>query len=77
VENGALLSFGTPRRLFRARMAGGPDDARDYYATATDGGSFLLDSALGDDNDTAITVVVNWSAEAAESSATEPARDLD
>jgi DNA-binding winged helix-turn-helix (wHTH) protein/Tol biopolymer transport system component len=64
MERGELPSFGAPRRLFRAPMAGGPDDARDYYATAADGASFLLDSAFGDDNDTAITVVVNWSAEA-------------
>jgi serine/threonine-protein kinase len=77
VENDAPLSFGTPRRLFRARMAGGPDDARDHYATAADGGSFLLDSAVGKDDDTAITVVVNWSAEATENSAAEPGRYLD
>ncbi len=33
--------FGSPRRLFRAPVAGGPDDARDYYAAAADGGRFL------------------------------------
>ena len=59
--------FGSARRLFRAPVAGGPDDARDYYAAAADGGRFLID-ALGDDrdNDGAITVVVNWPAESEE-----------
>jgi eukaryotic-like serine/threonine-protein kinase len=55
--------FGVPHRLFRARMAGGPDDARDYYAAAADGGSFLLDGAFGDGDDSSITVVLNWPAE--------------
>jgi Tol biopolymer transport system component/DNA-binding winged helix-turn-helix (wHTH) protein len=76
VEQSEALSFGAPRRLFRAPMAGGPDDARDYYATAADGGSFLVDSAFGDGNDTAITVVLNWSAEA-EDSAIQSSRHLD
>jgi Tol biopolymer transport system component/DNA-binding winged helix-turn-helix (wHTH) protein len=76
VQKGEPYSFGAPRRLFRAPMAGGPDDARDYYATAADGGKFLLDSAFGDGDDTAITVVVNWSAEA-ESSAPPSSRHLD
>ena len=76
VEKGESPSFGAPQQLFRAPMAGGPDDARDYYATAADGGRFLLDSAFGDGNDTAITVVVNWSAEA-ESSATHSSRRLE
>ena len=76
VRKGEPDSFGAPHRLFRAPIAGGPDDARDYYATAADGGSFLLDSAFGDGDDTAITVVVNWSAEA-EVSATPSSRDLD
>ncbi len=55
--------FGSPRRLFRAPVAGGPDGARDYYAAAADGGRFLLDSAFSDGGDGAITVVVNWPAE--------------
>ena len=76
MEKGESPSFGAPQQLFRAPMAGGPDDARDYYATAADGGRFLLDSAFGDGNDTAITVVVNWSAEA-ESSATHSSRRLE
>ena len=54
--------FGSPRRLFRARVAGGPDDARDYYAAAPDGGRFLLDRGF-DGEDSPITVVVNWPAE--------------
>jgi eukaryotic-like serine/threonine-protein kinase len=54
--------FASPRRLFRARVAGGPDDARDYYAAAPDGGRFLLDRA-DDSGDGPITVVVNWPAE--------------
>ena len=64
VGKGDPDSFGAPHRLFRAPIAGGPDDARDYYATAANGGKFLLDSALGDSDDATITVVVNWSAEA-------------
>jgi tricorn protease-like protein len=60
--------FGSARRLFRAPVAGGPDDARDYYAAAADGGRFLLDGAFGNDrdNDGAITVLVNWPAETEE-----------
>ncbi|HEX5046975.1 MAG TPA: winged helix-turn-helix domain-containing protein, partial [Gammaproteobacteria bacterium] len=55
--------FGAPRRLFRTPVAGDAGDARDYYAAAPDGGRFLLDGRFGDGNDSAITVVVNWSAE--------------
>ena len=55
--------FGAPRRLFRAPVSGGPDDARDFYAAAPDGGRFLLDTAFSDDHDSSITVVVDWSAE--------------
>jgi DNA-binding winged helix-turn-helix (wHTH) protein/Tol biopolymer transport system component len=54
--------FGAPRRLFRAPVAGGPDDARDYYAADADGGRFLLDGAFGEGTDSPITVVVNWPA---------------
>jgi hypothetical protein len=49
--------------LFRTPVAGDAGDARDYYAAAPDGGRFLLDGAFGNGNDSAITVVVNWSAE--------------
>jgi tricorn protease-like protein len=55
--------FGSPRRLFRTRVAGGPDDARDYYAAAPDGGRFLLDTAFDGGDGNPITVVVNWPAE--------------
>jgi eukaryotic-like serine/threonine-protein kinase len=55
--------FGKPRRLFRAPIAGGPDNARDYYAATADGGKFLVDGAVGDVKDGAITVVVHWPAE--------------
>jgi eukaryotic-like serine/threonine-protein kinase len=55
--------FGKPRRLFRAPIAGGPDNARDYYAATADGGKFLVDRAVGDVKDGAITVVVHWPAE--------------
>jgi serine/threonine-protein kinase len=60
--------FGAPRRLFRAPVSGGPDDARDYYAPTADGRRFLLDGAFGDGDDSPITVVVNWPAETEESS---------
>ena len=40
LEKGEPDPFGAPHRLFRAPIAGGPDDARDYYATAADGGQF-------------------------------------
>jgi DNA-binding winged helix-turn-helix (wHTH) protein/Tol biopolymer transport system component len=55
--------FAPPRRLFWARIAGGPDDARDYYAAAPDGGRFLLDRAFDGGDNSSITVVVNWPAE--------------
>ena len=64
------LAFGKPRRLFRAPIAGGPDNARDYYAATADGGKFLVDGAISAANDSAITVVVHWAAEANASNVT-------
>jgi eukaryotic-like serine/threonine-protein kinase len=63
VEQGEGLTFGTPRRLFRAPVAHGPDGARDNYAATPDGGRFLVDGSIGSGADAAITVVVNWPAE--------------
>jgi DNA-binding winged helix-turn-helix (wHTH) protein/Tol biopolymer transport system component len=63
IERGEGLTFGTPRRLFRAPVARGPDGARDNYAATPDGGRFLVDGAMGDGGDSAITVVVNWPVE--------------
>jgi dipeptidyl aminopeptidase/acylaminoacyl peptidase len=54
------IGFGTARRLFRAPVAGGPEDARDYYAAAADGSRFLIDGALHSTDGTSITLVVNW-----------------
>lgn len=70
VEHGERPGFGTPQPLFRAPVTGGPDNARDTYAVAPDGGRFLFDGPTANGNDPAITVVVNWPAEA--SVATEP-----
>ena len=56
--------FGSPRRLFRAPVTAGPDFARDNYAAAADGGRFLVDGAVVDVSEAAITVLVNWPAEA-------------
>jgi DNA-binding winged helix-turn-helix (wHTH) protein/Tol biopolymer transport system component len=64
VQQGERLVLGTPRRLFRAPLLGGPDNARDYYAANGDGRRFLVDGAIGDGKDSAITVVVNWAAPA-------------
>ncbi len=64
VDDGQQPAFGSPRRLFRAPVTGGPDSARDNYAAAADGGSFLVDTAAVDVNDAVITVLVNWPAEA-------------
>jgi DNA-binding winged helix-turn-helix (wHTH) protein len=55
-------AFGKPRRLFRAPVSGGPDNARDYYAAAADGGKFLVDGAISTARDNGITVVVHWPA---------------
>jgi len=55
--------FGSPRRLFRAPVTSGPDNARDNYAANADGGQFLVDGAITD-GAAAITVLVNWPAEA-------------
>ena len=63
VGEGQGYPFGSPQRLFRAPVAGGPDDARDHYVAMADGSRFLLDGAFGDSEDSPITVVVNWPAE--------------
>src|SRR5690606_27931832 len=55
------LTFGPPRQLFRASIAGDPGDARDFFAANADGTRFLIDHALRDEGDQAITVMVNWS----------------
>jgi dipeptidyl aminopeptidase/acylaminoacyl peptidase len=57
------ISFGAPRRMFRAPVAGDPDDARDHYAASADGVKFLVDSAVDNSDGTAITVIVNWAGE--------------
>ena len=58
--------FGKPRRLFRAPISGGPDNARDYYAATADGGKFLVDGSISTGKDNGITVVVHWPAAAGE-----------
>jgi Tol biopolymer transport system component len=55
------LDLGTPRKLFRPSIAGGPQDARDHYAVSADGARFLVDGSVHDGDDSAITVMVNWS----------------
>src|SRR5690606_24291565 len=57
-EEGAVL--GAPRRRFRARISGDPEDAREHYAVAADGTRFLVDSAIASADDTSITVVIDW-----------------
>ena len=60
VTNGESLSLGTPRALFRAPISGGPADAREFYAVAADGQTFLIDSAASNEARAPITVMVNW-----------------
>jgi Tol biopolymer transport system component len=62
VEAGAgeTIAFGAPRKLFRPAISADPADARDHYAASADGTRFLVDGALRDGNDAAITVMVNW-----------------
>lgn len=62
----AELDLGTPRKLFRPSIGGGPEDARDHYAVSADGTRFLVDGSAHDGDDSSITVVVNWSAGASE-----------
>ncbi|MEO8465738.1 MAG: winged helix-turn-helix domain-containing protein [Gammaproteobacteria bacterium] len=59
--SGGQPTFGSPQRLFRAP---GPEGARDNYAATADGRRFLVDGSIADVGNTAITVVVNWPAEA-------------
>jgi DNA-binding winged helix-turn-helix (wHTH) protein/Tol biopolymer transport system component len=59
-------AFGTPRKLFRASVAGDPTDARDYYAAAADGSKFLIDGPVEQASDPTITVIVHWPAVNAE-----------
>jgi DNA-binding winged helix-turn-helix (wHTH) protein/Tol biopolymer transport system component len=54
-------SFGAPRRLFRAPIAGNPSDARDSYAAMPDGRTFLID-ARRDGVPPPITVMRHWAA---------------
>lgn len=62
VSLSAGTDFGSPRKLFRTAIAGNPDDARDSYAVDSHGERFLIDNAITDNSDQAITVIVNWSA---------------
>jgi dipeptidyl aminopeptidase/acylaminoacyl peptidase len=52
------LTFGAPRRLFRASIRDSPSGARDSYAAMPDGRSFLIDAR----SDTAppIAVMLQW-----------------
>jgi len=61
VGHGDPLTFEPPRQLFRSSIAGDPGDARDFFAASADGTRFLIDHALRDAGDQAITVMVNWS----------------
>ncbi|HVY66473.1 MAG TPA: winged helix-turn-helix domain-containing protein [Gammaproteobacteria bacterium] len=63
IDLGREAALGTARRLFRAPVTRGPDNARDNYAATPDGGKFLVDGSIGSGSDAAITVVVNWPAE--------------
>ena len=62
VNEGGATTFGSPRKLFRASVAGGPGDARDYFAAAAGGTRFLIDSAVNENDGQAITIMVNWAA---------------
>jgi dipeptidyl aminopeptidase/acylaminoacyl peptidase len=60
------LDLGAPRRLFRPSIGGGPEDARDHYAVSADGTRFLVDGSVHEGDDSAITVMANWSVGARE-----------
>jgi dipeptidyl aminopeptidase/acylaminoacyl peptidase len=60
VDAGEPIAFGEPRKLFRPPISGDPSDARDHYAANADGTRFLVDGAIRDGNDAAITVMANW-----------------
>jgi Tol biopolymer transport system component len=62
VETSDGISFGTPRALFRASVAGNPADARDLYAASADGAKFLLEGPVEEASDRPITVIVDWAA---------------
>jgi DNA-binding winged helix-turn-helix (wHTH) protein/Tol biopolymer transport system component len=54
------LSFGAPRRLFRASIAEGPSGARESYAAMPDGRSFLIDARRDTSQPAPITVIRHW-----------------
>lgn len=54
------IAIGAPKRLFRAPVSGGPDQARDHYAAAADGTRFLVDGAAGNGGGGALTVIIDW-----------------
>jgi hypothetical protein len=60
VNDGDPIRFDLPRQLFRPSITGDPADARDYYAVDDTGTRFLIESAVNDNGDRAITVIVNW-----------------
>jgi eukaryotic-like serine/threonine-protein kinase len=64
VAAGNDIMFGSPRELFQPPLAGDPGDARDHYAATADGSRFLIDGPNEDAADPAITVIVNWTADA-------------
>lgn len=63
---GDRLELAAPRRLFRTSISGDPEDARDLYAASADGTRFLVDGSTHEGDDSAITVMVNWSVGAGE-----------
>jgi hypothetical protein len=54
---GPRLEIGAPRFLFEARPVG----PRSFYDASADGQRFLVNS-LGNDGQSSITIVQNWSA---------------
>jgi Tol biopolymer transport system component len=78
VNAGDPISFGVPRQLLRPAIAADPAGARDYYAVDGAGMRFLIDGAVNENGDQAITVIVNWAGGANEgfADAAEPMRAL-
>ena len=62
IDADGAATFGPPRRLFRAPIAGDPGDGRDFFAATANGSRFLIDSATSENDGQAITIMVNWAA---------------
>ena len=62
VSVGPGPSFGVPKMLFQTRVPAGISASRTHYVPSPDGQRFLVNTQIGEAQQTPITVVLNWQA---------------